>query len=198
MTARPTSRTRALTYANVTATLALAVALGGGGAAVAAGVAKNSVGSAQIKTGAVKTSDLAAGAVTSKKVKDGSVTGGDVKDGSLTGADVVESTLDLSGTRAGNVLSAVVEGNGTLVPGQSNGAVSASRVGAGVYNVLFGTDVSDCAYVASLGQPGGTGFPPSGDAGVTGLENKPAGLFVVAYNQAGATADRPFHVVVVC
>ena len=43
------------TYANVASTLALIIAVGGGGAAVAA-VAKNSVGSPQIKAGAVKTS----------------------------------------------------------------------------------------------------------------------------------------------
>lgn len=74
-----------LTYANVASTLALVVALGGGGAAVAAGLAKNSVGSPQLKAGAVKTADLAKNAVDSSKVK---------KD-ALTGADIQESTLDL-------------------------------------------------------------------------------------------------------
>lgn len=71
-------------YAGVAATLALVVALGGGGA-YAAGLAHNSVKSPQIKNGAVKAQDLAAGAVTS----------GQVSDGSLTGADIDESTLVL-------------------------------------------------------------------------------------------------------
>jgi hypothetical protein len=65
---------RRVSYANLTATLALLVALGGGGA-YAASVAKNSVGSKQLKTGAVKTVD--------------------VKDDGLTGADIDESTLRL-------------------------------------------------------------------------------------------------------
>ncbi len=60
-----------LTYANVMATLAVFIAIGGG--AYAAGLAKNSVGSKQIKDGAVKSRD----------VKDNSLTGKDIKVASL-------------------------------------------------------------------------------------------------------------------
>ncbi|MEQ6902675.1 hypothetical protein [Nocardioides sp. YIM 152588] len=78
-TDRPRPRRR-LTYANVVSTLALVVAVaGGGGAAVAAGLAKNSVSSPQIRNGQVKTVDLAAGAVTSKKVKNRSLAAKDIK-----------------------------------------------------------------------------------------------------------------------
>ena len=59
------------------------IATTGGGFAVAAGLAKNSVGSAQIKKGAVKSVD----------VKDKTLSGKDVKDNSLTGADINELTL---------------------------------------------------------------------------------------------------------
>lgn len=48
-----------MTYANVASTVALVAVVGGGGAAVAAGVAKNSVGSPQIKNGSVQTVDIA-------------------------------------------------------------------------------------------------------------------------------------------
>jgi hypothetical protein len=65
---------RRTTYANVTATLAFVVALGSGGA-YAANLAKNSVGSAQVRNGTIK--------------------GVDVRDNGLTGADVDESTLRL-------------------------------------------------------------------------------------------------------
>ena len=71
-------------YPHIASTLALVVALGSGGA-YAAGLAKNSVGSAQVKNGAIKAKD----------VKAGTLTGVQVKDGSVTGADVDESTLDL-------------------------------------------------------------------------------------------------------
>lgn len=73
MTLRPT-------YASVASTLALVLALGGTGA-YAAGLAKNSVGSKQIKNSAVKSVD--------------------VKDGSLTGADIAESTLGKVPSAAG-------------------------------------------------------------------------------------------------
>src|SRR5215210_4016222 len=59
----------ALSYANVMATLAVFIALGGGAWALA----RNSVGSREIKNGAVK--------------------GIDVKNNGLTGADVEEATL---------------------------------------------------------------------------------------------------------
>lgn len=55
-------------YANVTSTLALVVALGGTGA-----YAANTIGSADIKPGAVRSSDLGKNAVTSPKVKDGAL-----------------------------------------------------------------------------------------------------------------------------
>ncbi len=67
---------RHLSYANVTASLALFLALGGVGYA-AATLPKNSVGSSQLKKNAV----------TSTKIKSGAVTGAKVKDGSLTAKD---------------------------------------------------------------------------------------------------------------
>lgn len=71
-----------LTYANVVASLALFVALGGSGYA-AVKLSKNSVGSKQIKNGQVKNADLAKNAVTSSKVKDGSLLSADFKHGQL-------------------------------------------------------------------------------------------------------------------
>ena len=71
-----------LTYANVTATLALFLAIGGG-AYAATQLPANSVGTKQLKKGAV----------TKKKLADGSVTGAKVADQSLTGSDVNSSTL---------------------------------------------------------------------------------------------------------
>jgi hypothetical protein len=63
-------------YANVTATIALVIALGGTSYA-AVTLPRNSVGAAQIRSNAVNAT----------KIKNGSVTGTDVKDGSLTKAD---------------------------------------------------------------------------------------------------------------
>lgn len=59
-----------LSYANVVATLALVLAVGGGAAAIAFSLPKNSVHSKQIAKEAVKTSDIAKDAVTGDKVKE--------------------------------------------------------------------------------------------------------------------------------
>jgi hypothetical protein len=72
---------RKLSFANVTSMMALMVALGG--TSYAAGLAKNSVGSTQIKSKAVKNSDLGDNAVTSKKVKNGSLLAADFALGQL-------------------------------------------------------------------------------------------------------------------
>jgi hypothetical protein len=71
-------------YPHIVSTLALVVALASGGA-YASSLAKNSVGSKQIKNGAIKAAD----------VQPGALTGAQVADNSLTGADLDESTLSL-------------------------------------------------------------------------------------------------------
>lgn len=66
-------------YSNVASSVALVIAVSGvGGVAYAAGVAKNSVGSPQIKNGQVKTIDLGADSVTGPKVKSGSLSKSDL------------------------------------------------------------------------------------------------------------------------
>lgn len=72
-----------LSYANVVSTLALVVAVTGGGTAVAAGLRKNSVTTASIQNNAV----------TSAKVKNGTIGGADVKDRSLGGIDIADGSL---------------------------------------------------------------------------------------------------------
>jgi hypothetical protein len=72
-----------LTYANVTATLALIIAIGGASAFAATQLAKNSVGAKQLKKNAVTTA----------KIKDQAITAAKVKNGTLTGAQINASTL---------------------------------------------------------------------------------------------------------
>lgn len=86
------SRTLRPSYANLTATLALVVALGSGGA-YAAGLAKNSVGSPQIKNGAVKAQDVKKESLTGGQVTNESLTGDDIANRSITGVDVGDNTL---------------------------------------------------------------------------------------------------------
>ena len=71
-----------LSYANVTATLALFVALGGTGYA-AMNLPRNSVGAGQLRRHAVTNSKLAAHAVTGSRVRSDSLTGSQIKEGTL-------------------------------------------------------------------------------------------------------------------
>ena len=94
-----------LTYANVMATIAVFIALGGASYA-AIKLPKNSVGSkqlkknsvtkAKIKKNAVTAAKIKKNAVTGAKIKNGAVDGAKVKDGSLTGDDVDPTTMPFS------------------------------------------------------------------------------------------------------
>jgi len=81
-----------LTYANVMSSIAVFLVLGGA-TALAAGLAKNSVGSKQLKKNAVTAAKIKKNAVTGAKIKANAVTGAKVKNGSLTGADINLGTL---------------------------------------------------------------------------------------------------------
>jgi len=76
-----------LSYANVMATIAVFIALGGS-AYTATKLKKNSVGTKQIKSNAVTTAKIKKSAVTGAKIKEGSVDGSKIVDGSVTGADI--------------------------------------------------------------------------------------------------------------
>jgi hypothetical protein len=64
-----------LTYANVVATLALFIAIGGAGAFAASQLPKNSVGAKQLNKNAVTTAKVKKEAITAAKVKKGTLTG---------------------------------------------------------------------------------------------------------------------------
>ncbi len=78
-----------LTYANVMATVAVFVALGGTTYAVATG----SIDGGAIKNNTVRSKDIRNNDVTTRDLKDNSARGADVSDDSLTGDDVLESSL---------------------------------------------------------------------------------------------------------
>jgi hypothetical protein len=81
-----------LSYANVMATVAVFIALGGSTYA-ALSLPKNSVGTKQLKNGAVTNQKLRNGAVTGLKLALQSVTGANVTPNSLTGTQIDASTL---------------------------------------------------------------------------------------------------------
>lgn len=134
------AKPRRTTYANLASTLALVVAIGSGGAAVAASLAKNSVGSPQIRTGGVKVSDIGAGAVNGKKVADNTLSGLDVRDGSIGADELADDSVT-----GGHILDGEVNGSDL-----ATGSVGADELAE---NAVTGAAVDE----SSLGKVGNAG-----------------------------------------
>lgn len=89
---------------------------------------------------------------------------------------------------------AVVNANGTLARGSH--VASAAALSPGIDEVVFDRDVTGCAYVASVGDPGfGANF---GFVSVSKRGGKPNGVFVEIANTAGTITALPFAVAVFC
>jgi hypothetical protein len=125
-----------LTYANVTATLALFVALGGTGYA-AATLQKNSVGAKQLKNGAVTTSKLHQGAVTASKVAKNSLTGKQIIAGTLgtvpsathaTTAGSAAPSGAASGALSGSYPSPSIADGAIITPKLADGAITTPKL----------------------------------------------------------------------
>jgi len=83
-----------LSYSNVVASIALFAALGG--AAVAAGLPKNSVGAKKLKNGAVTTKKLRKEAVTNLKLRADAVSGSKIAGGSVGASDLANNAVGSS------------------------------------------------------------------------------------------------------
>lgn len=95
------------------------------------------------------------------------------------------------------VMSAVLNADGTLARGE--GVVSAGSAGfTGEYEVIFGRDVTACAYKASIGSSATSGVESPGYATVVGRVGQPNGVFVATLDTAGDNANRGFHLLVYC
>jgi hypothetical protein len=118
-----------LNYGNVIATVALFVALGG--AAVAAGLPKNSVGPNQIKKGAVTTQKLKNGAVTSAKLGNKAVTAGKLGPNSITPGNIGNGAVTSAKIGNGAVIASSIK-NGVVTTNKlANEAVTAAKLGKG-------------------------------------------------------------------
>ena len=137
-----------LTYANVTATLALCVALAGGTAFAAGVVPVNgtvgaTVGSLDIIDGQVLNADIAKNQVNSAKIKDGTLTNADVLDASLTGADVNDGSVtsaDLAPSALGARAYGLVSSAGDLTRSKNISLVD-HIPGSGFYCIFPGPGI---------------------------------------------------------
>lgn len=126
-----------ITYANVMSTLAVFLVVAGG-SALAAGLAKNSVGSKQLKKNAVTAAKIKNGAVTGAKIGGGAVGASNLAANSVGGSALADNSV--SNSKIGN--GAVSEGklgNGAVTEGKlANDAVTGAKVKDGS---LTGSDI---------------------------------------------------------
>lgn len=118
-----------LNYSNVIATIALFVALGG--AAVAAGLPKHSVGAKQLKRGAVTTAALRKQAVTSGKLAAKSVVNGKLGPNSVSPGNIGNGAVTTAKIAAGAVIASSIK-NGVITNNKlGNEAVTSAKLGKG-------------------------------------------------------------------
>lgn len=118
-----------LTYSNVIATIALFIALGG--AAVAAGLPKKSVGPKQLKRGAVTSAAIKRAAVTSGKIAPKAVVAGKLGPNAVLPGNIVNGAITSAKIGAGAVIAASIK-NGVVTTNKlANEAVTAAKLGKG-------------------------------------------------------------------
>ena len=132
-----------LTYANVMSSIAVFLVLGGA-TALAAGLAKNSVGTKQLKKNAVTAAKIKKNAVTTEKIQNGAVTGAKLNVGSIPTVP--------SATTAGSANTA----NSAKTAGHANTADHANTAGsatnAGNANTVGGQSVVKIFKTLTAGQ----------------------------------------------
>jgi hypothetical protein len=168
-----------LSAPSVVAGLVLGLACAGGGA-----IAAGQITGAGIKDRTITHRDVASDTLKSRNLKNESLRGKDIKDDSLTNQDI-------------DVYYAVLTDEGVVV--RQSGGVTGLRLtgeGAGRYAVDFNVDVTACAYVAGVGNA--TFGAAEGQAGTGLLTGTVDTVRVNTTTSDGTTANKPFHLTVVC
>ncbi len=111
-----------LNYSNVIATIALFVALGG--AAVAAGLPRNSVGTNQLKRGAV----------TAAKIRKQAVTGGKIAAGAVGPGKIGPNAIGPGNIGNGAITSAKIASGAVIAASIKNGVITNNKLGSEVVN----------------------------------------------------------------
>jgi hypothetical protein len=175
-----------LTYANVTASLALFIALGGTSYA-AITLPRNSVGPKQLRPNAVRSAEIRNRTI-------------QVKDISRRARTALHGQQGPAGPAGppGVTEHVQVGSEGQVAAGSTTRLVSWSSNEPGLFRIQFGRDVSSCAYSATLAAvPGGTVTEPSAGRITVAHDVGPA-VFVKTYDAAGNLTQQPFHLIVAC
>ena len=184
-----------LTYANVTASLALFIALGGTGYA-AITLPRNSVGKAQLRNDAVGSKELRRGAVRSSDIRNRTIRLTDISRSTRNSLRGTQGPTGPSGRDAVSFRAAISTAG---VPTGGNARNAEHNRATNVYRIEFPTDVAACMYAATLAaiQAGPTlEEPPAGR--ITVQSGGGGNVLVKTYNAAGNPAEAPFHLIVAC
>jgi hypothetical protein len=180
-----------LTYANVTATIALFIALGGTSYAVAT-LPRNSVGSEQLRSNAVDASEIRRGAVRSSEIRDSSIR---LRDISKATKDSLHGQTGPQGP-PGPTFAATINSAGLRVRGNATG--SESNV-FGTRVISFTRSVASCVPSVSLTQVPGGGHPvPPHNAHVRAETTSDGRVIVRMFDPMGAPETYPFNLIVAC
>ena len=176
-----------LSYANVMATIAVFLALGGTSYALT--LPRNSVGQPQLKSDSVGRSELRTGAVGSTEIRNRSLRTRDISSQARRalkgrqgppGVTFFQSVNSSGGRGVGNASS--------IVPNQGGGTV-----------VGFTRTVSSCVAVASLTAIAGGLTPiPPGHAHVRAQPTADGRVLVETFAPDGQPAQYPFNLIVAC
>jgi hypothetical protein len=175
------------------ACLALFVALGGVAYAAA------TIDSADIVDGSIRNRDFKDGTLRGNEAKRNGFGGGAIKERSLDASELDATKLgkvNSAATADGLTRHAVISAPGAVIRGR--GTTSAAKSGEGQYQVVFDTDVRNCTYFATLGDPA-AGAPAAGEIAVGSVAGNANAVLVVTRDSAGtAMVDRSFHLTVSC
>jgi hypothetical protein len=202
-----------LSYANVIATCALFVALGGGAYALEG---RNTVDAGDLKKNAVKPPEVAKNAVRKAETAKNSVGTGEVIDGSLLGQDFAPGQLPageqgppgergLPGANATKLFGYVREPGGTaeavLEYGSGITNVSDPASSTGAYTVTFNRSLDNCVVSAlgGTGEPAGLGGIAA-SAPVARVDIEPAGAVELDWSNGNtdSATETSFMVAAFC
>ena len=180
------------TYANVTATLALFIALGGTSYAVAA-LPRNSVGPAQLRPNAVGSSEIRKQAVRSSDIGNGAIR---LRDVSESTRDALKGQIGPPGPQGppGPTLFATINSVGGVVKGN----VGSSSLGVGTRLVEFGRSITSCVATATLTAVAGDPNPAPALATIHAEPSSDRRIAVRTWDPAGAPTFYPFNLIVAC
>jgi hypothetical protein len=116
------------TYANVVSTLCLFLLLGGASALAATNLAKNSVGTKQIKKNAVVAAKIKNAAVTNSKLADNAVTSGKIADAAVTNSKLADNAVTSGKITDAAVTALKLADNAVTNSKIANNAVTSSKL----------------------------------------------------------------------